>query len=427
LVYSHEFDLIDTMFIRDLKLENIMFDNDPSDPMADIKIIDFGLATKFLSNEYKQMTARVGTLYSMAPQVLQGVYDAKCDMWSVGVVAYMLLSGGLNPFWGPPREMSWDQRKKIMIDRIMRCEYMKMKGPSWKNISPEAKSFVQSLIQMNPKCRPTAAAALQSPWLVKYQDYQPNGMPVQDQQYAKKLELKRSAKVLFAQDLPADQIVQLKDALEQNDPKKEDRVSIRHFRNALLQSPQLKKSKVESLFEGKELDMGEHIDYVGMLNDALDRQMRKHQEFIVNIFRLCGTDVCCKIPKDKLRSMLAESSEAADASFVSPLNEIIDQLGGADGEEDGSVSCQAIVERIRQLEMERMNDVSSWRGRELFSEEDGEDTEDLVDENNAWIPGGRSHDPYTKPKFIYDDLSMSVRKYREGEDGDDVSESLSTL
>jgi serine/threonine protein kinase len=67
VAYLHEHNVVH----RDLKMENIVFDKDPKDPTA---------ATKFLSNEYKQMTARVGTLYSMAPQVLQGVYDAKCDM-----------------------------------------------------------------------------------------------------------------------------------------------------------------------------------------------------------------------------------------------------------------------------------------------------------------------------------------------------------
>ena len=73
---------------RDLKLENIVFARN-----MEPKIIDFGLATKYLSQEYKNMTDRVGTLYSMAPQVLQGVYTSKCDMWSIGVIAYILLSG----------------------------------------------------------------------------------------------------------------------------------------------------------------------------------------------------------------------------------------------------------------------------------------------------------------------------------------------
>lgn len=397
-----------------------MFDKDPSDPTAEIKVIDFGLATKFLSNDYKQMTARVGTLYSMSPQVLQGEYDFKCDMWSIGVVCYMLLSGGLNPFWGPPREMSWEKRKKIMVDRIMRCEYMKMKGPTWDKISPEAKTFVGSLLQINPKRRPTAAAALQSPWIVKYQDYQPNGMPVQAKQYTKKIELKRDVKVLLARDLPEDDIVRLKDALQQQDPRKEDRVSIAHFRNSLLQSPQLKKDKVESLFDGRDLDMNENIDYMGMLNDALERKMRKQEDFIVNIFSHCGADACCKIPKEKLLNMLAESSEAADDSLVFALKTIIDEIDGDGGEngdfEDDGISCQTIVKRMKQHEMERINDISSCRGGQVLfadeGEDDDEDSQDLVDENNAVIPGGRSRDPNAaKPLWEYDDVSKSIRKF----------------
>jgi calcium-dependent protein kinase len=74
---------------RDLKLENIMFDKEGPD--ADAKIIDFGLATRYLSDNHKRMADKVGTLYSMAPQVLQGIYDYKCDLWSIGVIAYMLL------------------------------------------------------------------------------------------------------------------------------------------------------------------------------------------------------------------------------------------------------------------------------------------------------------------------------------------------
>lgn len=64
---------------RDLKLENVVFATKQRRP-EEVKIIDFGLATKYLSDEYKSMTDKVGTIYTMAPQVLQGVYDLKCDM-----------------------------------------------------------------------------------------------------------------------------------------------------------------------------------------------------------------------------------------------------------------------------------------------------------------------------------------------------------
>lgn len=90
---------------RDLKAENIMFDKPGED--ATVKIIDFGLATRYLSDEHKRMTDKVGTVYTMAPQVLQGVYNYKCDLWSVGVIVYVLLSGGQQPFYGPIRPMPW--------------------------------------------------------------------------------------------------------------------------------------------------------------------------------------------------------------------------------------------------------------------------------------------------------------------------------
>ena len=81
---------------RDLTYENIMFEN--SSPDAEIKLIDFGLSTKFI-NKNQYFTEKVGTIYSMAPEVLDEEYTSKCDLWSVGVITYMLLSG-TKPFWG---------------------------------------------------------------------------------------------------------------------------------------------------------------------------------------------------------------------------------------------------------------------------------------------------------------------------------------
>jgi calcium-dependent protein kinase len=63
---------------RDLKFENIMFES--QHPEAMIKVIDFGLSKKFVG-ETGYMTERVGTIYTMAPQVLQGMYSCKADVW----------------------------------------------------------------------------------------------------------------------------------------------------------------------------------------------------------------------------------------------------------------------------------------------------------------------------------------------------------
>ena len=76
-----------------------MFESDH--PKAVVKLIDFGLSKKYLKREHV-LTDRVGTIYSMAPEVIQGSYTIKADIWSLGVVAHMLLSGEM-PFRGRSR------------------------------------------------------------------------------------------------------------------------------------------------------------------------------------------------------------------------------------------------------------------------------------------------------------------------------------
>ena len=73
---------------RDLKLENILL----SDNTENIKLIDFGLS-KCLPENTHTMTTRLGTPYYVSPEVLNGSYDKRCDLWSIGVITYFLLTG----------------------------------------------------------------------------------------------------------------------------------------------------------------------------------------------------------------------------------------------------------------------------------------------------------------------------------------------
>ena len=73
---------------RDLKVENIMFES--REPTARIKILDFGLSKKFMPGSSGLMTEWVGTVYTMAPQVLNGIYDSKADCWAIGERYFLL-------------------------------------------------------------------------------------------------------------------------------------------------------------------------------------------------------------------------------------------------------------------------------------------------------------------------------------------------
>jgi calcium-dependent protein kinase len=135
---------------RDLKPENILFENSETD--AEIKLIDFGLSRKYNSKE--KMHTILGTPYYVAPEVLKGDYDEKCDIWSVGALSFIMLSGD------PPYNGNSNNE---IFNKIMNCDLVFHKE-KWKNISKEAKDFVRKCMIKNPEGRFSAIKAIEHPW-----------------------------------------------------------------------------------------------------------------------------------------------------------------------------------------------------------------------------------------------------------------------
>ena len=135
---------------RDLKPENILFES--LKPDAEIKLIDFGLSRKYSKNE--KMHTILGTPYYVAPEVLKGDYDEKCDIWSIGAMTYLMLCGD-PPFTG-------DSNNEI-FKKIVKAE-LKFNSYKWKNISDEAKDFVKLCLNKNATQRPSASEALDHKW-----------------------------------------------------------------------------------------------------------------------------------------------------------------------------------------------------------------------------------------------------------------------
>ncbi|CAK0833386.1 unnamed protein product, partial [Prorocentrum cordatum] len=136
---------------RDLKLENWLYESTASE--AKLKLCDFGFGQ--IVEPSVQLTATLGSLYYVAPEVLEGSYGLPCDMWSVGVIVYMLLSG-VPPFDG---KTDTDVMQKIRSGRFQST------GKRWEGISETAKHFVKSLLRKDPYERLTAAEAAQHAWL----------------------------------------------------------------------------------------------------------------------------------------------------------------------------------------------------------------------------------------------------------------------
>lgn len=141
---------------RDLKPENVLMTT--KDDNADIRILDFGLS-KIIGPDEK-CTEPYGTLSYVAPEVLlDEPYTKEVDLWSLGIITYLLLSGSL-PFDHKTNEEEI-ARKTVM-------EPPPYRGSIWKKVSPEAKDFVDRLLIKDPKKRMTIKETLEHEWFHKF-------------------------------------------------------------------------------------------------------------------------------------------------------------------------------------------------------------------------------------------------------------------
>ncbi|XP_039078909.1 calcium/calmodulin-dependent protein kinase type IV isoform X1 [Hyaena hyaena] len=149
VAYLHENGIVH----RDLKPENLLYATPAPD--APLKIADFGLS-KIVEHQVLMKTV-CGTPGYCAPEILRGcAYGPEVDMWSVGIITYILLCG-FEPFY--------DERgDQFMFRRILNCEYYFI-SPWWDEVSLNAKDLVRKLIVLDPKKRLTTFQALQHPWV----------------------------------------------------------------------------------------------------------------------------------------------------------------------------------------------------------------------------------------------------------------------
>ncbi|XP_038558019.1 serine/threonine-protein kinase 33 isoform X2 [Micropterus salmoides] len=156
VVYLHKRDIVH----RDLKLENILVKNSPNEDdnsRINIKVTDFGLSVQTGGVGIENiMTEACGTLIYMAPEVMSGHgYSEWCDVWSIGVVMYMLLCGE------PPFV---SKTKANLLQEIMNKE-VKFTQPVWATVSDAAKNLLTCLLKVDPAYRMSANQLRENPWI----------------------------------------------------------------------------------------------------------------------------------------------------------------------------------------------------------------------------------------------------------------------
>ncbi|XP_054998760.1 serine/threonine-protein kinase 33 [Sorex araneus] len=156
IAYLHSNDIVH----RDLKLENIMvkssYINDKNEMNLNIKVTDFGLAVRKHGRNESMLQTTCGTPIYMAPEVINAHdYSQQCDIWSIGVIMYILLCGE-PPFLAASEEKLFELIKKGELH---------FEEPIWDSISESAKSVLKQLMKVDPAHRITAKELLDNHWL----------------------------------------------------------------------------------------------------------------------------------------------------------------------------------------------------------------------------------------------------------------------
>ncbi|XP_034693907.1 CDPK-related kinase 1-like [Vitis riparia] len=230
---------------RDLKPENFLFiSNEENSPL---KAIDFGLSDYVKPDE--RLNDIVGSAYYVAPEVLHRSYGTEADMWSVGVIAYILLCGS-RPFWA--------RTESGIFKAVLKADPSFDEAP-WPSLSSDAIDFVKRLLNKDYRKRLTAAQALSHPWLANYHDVKiPLDMIVYKlvKAYIFSSSLRKSALAALAKTLSIAQLAYFREQFTLLGPNKSGFISLQNFKTAVT------KNSTDAIKDSRVL---EYVSMVGSL------------------------------------------------------------------------------------------------------------------------------------------------------------------
>ncbi|KAI4328961.1 hypothetical protein L6164_021271 [Bauhinia variegata] len=222
---------------RDLKPENFLFTSRSED--ADMRLIDFGLSD-FIRPE-ERLNDIVGSAYYVAPEVLHRSYSFEADIWSIGVITYILLCGS-RPFWA--------RTESGIFHAVLRAD-PNFDDLPWPSVSAEAKDFVKRLLNKDYRKRMTAVQALTHPWL--RDDNRPIPLDILIYKLVKSYlhasPFKRAALKALSKALTEDELVYLRAQFRLLEPNKDGHISLDNFKMALV------RNSTDAMMESRVLDI----------------------------------------------------------------------------------------------------------------------------------------------------------------------------
>ncbi|KAL3580554.1 hypothetical protein D5086_018389 [Populus alba] len=256
---------------RDLNLENFLYTS--KEENSQLKVIDFGLSDFARPDE--RLDDIVGSICYVAPEVLHRSYSIEADVWSIGVIAYILLCGS-RPFWA--------QTETGLFLEILKADPSFDEAP-WLALSLEAKDFVKRLLNKDPRKRITAAQALSHPWIRDF-----NGVKVpldilifkHMKAYMRSSSLRKAALKALSKTLTVDELFYLKEQFSSLEPNKSGSITLKNLRMVLMKNATnaMKDSHIPDFLSSLNPFQHRRIDFEEFCAAALNvHQLEAHDQW----------------------------------------------------------------------------------------------------------------------------------------------------
>ena len=315
---------------RDLKPENLLYLNQGSEDNNSIKVIDFGLSQVISPN--KKLKTKVGTAYYVSPEILQGSYSEKCDIWSAGVILYILLSGD-PPFNGPSDIAIYKKIAQMDFD---------FPEAKWANISDEAKDLIKHMIAPENE-RYNARQVMEHKWMnIVNQDnlanlnFDPSFLV----NYAKSNIFKKMTLLFIASRLEDNEINHLKKIFEAFNLQKDGQISYQELKKGLkeLKCCHISDEELCELFKSIDVDQNGKIDYTEFLAATIQKRIYLQKEKLFEAFCTFDKDDCGKIKKEELMSVL--NADPQQEGEIEKIIKEVDKTG------EGSIDYKEFLEMM---------------------------------------------------------------------------------
>ncbi|XP_019151661.1 PREDICTED: calcium-dependent protein kinase 1-like [Ipomoea nil] len=317
---------------RDLKPENFLFLS--SDENSPLKATDFGLSVFFKPGDtFKDL---VGSAYYVAPEVLRRNYGPEADIWSAGVILYILLSG-VPPFWG--------ENEQSIFDAVLRG-HLDFSSDPWPSISSSAKDLVKKMLRSDPKERLSATDVLNHPWMREDGDASDKPIDIavlsRMKQFRAMNKLKKVALKVIAENLSEEEIIGLKEMFKSIDTDDSGTITYEELKAGLTKmGTKLSESEVRQLMEAADVDGNGTIDYLEFITATMHMNRVEREDHLYKAFEYFDKDKSGYITMEELEHSLKKYNITDEKT----IKEIIAEV---DTDNDGKINYDEFVAMMRK-------------------------------------------------------------------------------